>query len=133
MDGDDKRSAGAWSSTITSSGASLAFAHLERGAAFGRYLVLDHLGAGGMGVVYSAYDPELDRKLAVKILRHGAFADQSRLSREAKALARLQHPNVIAVYDVGTYDGRAFVAMELVEGMTLSAWIGERPRSWRET
>ena len=105
---------------------------LARGESFGRYLVLDRLGAGGMGVVYSAYDPDLDRKVAVKQLRLEVGADSSRLLREARAMARLQHPNVIAVYDVGTVAGRVFVAMELVEGTTLSGWLEERPRSWRE-
>jgi tetratricopeptide (TPR) repeat protein/predicted Ser/Thr protein kinase len=107
-------------------------ADLPRGAAFGRYLVLDLLGRGGMGVVYSGYDPDLDRKVAVKILRPEALSDQSRLIREARAMARLQHPHVAVVYDVGTVDGRAFVAMELVEGTTLSRWLDEQPRSWRE-
>ncbi len=105
---------------------------LPRGAAFGRYLVLERLGEGGMGVVYSAYDPELDRKVAVKIMRPEAVQSQLRLRREAQAMARLQHPNVIGVYDVGMVDGRAFVAMELVEGTTLANWLGDGGRSWHE-
>src|SRR3954470_6158419 len=104
---------------------------LPRGAAFGRYLVVDRLGHGGMGVVYAAYDPELDRKLAVKVLRPAAAADQ-RLLREARAMARLSHPNVIAVHDVGTVDGRIFVAMELVDGVTLADWLAEKQRAWRD-
>ncbi len=107
-------------------------ATLERGAAFGRYLVLDRLGSGGMGVVYSAYDPDLDRKVAVKILRPEALGQQSRLLREARAIARLQHANVIAVYDVGTCDGRAFITMELVEGTTLASWLEGTRHPWRQ-
>ena len=103
---------------------------LERGAALGRYLVLEQLGAGGMGIVYSAYDPELDRKVALKLLRPSLVADQTRLRREAQAMARLQHTNVVAVHDVGLYRDRMFVAMELVNGTTLSQWLKERPRSY---
>ena len=73
----------------------------------GRYLIVERLGAGGMGVVYSAYDPELDRRIAVKVLRlrPGRPADlgSERLLREAQAMARLSHPNVIAVHDVGRW------------------------------
>src|SRR5438128_276449 len=80
-------------------------APLERGSLFGRYVVIDVLGKGGMGVVYTAYDPELDRKVAVKLLQagnDGSHGDQAWLLREAQAMARLAHPNVIAVHDVGT-------------------------------
>jgi tetratricopeptide (TPR) repeat protein len=102
----------------------------------GRYQILDRLGEGGMGAVYSALDPELDRRIAVKVLHApgaglGATLGQARLLREAQAMARLQHPNVIAVYDVGTVDGSVFFAMEQVEGGTLRGWLTE-PRSWRE-
>jgi tetratricopeptide (TPR) repeat protein/predicted Ser/Thr protein kinase len=113
-------------------------APLGRGAALGRYLVLDVLGGGGMGVVYTAYDPELDRKLAIKLLRPSGSSDsdasigRTRLLREAQAMARLQHPNVIAVHDVGTFEDQVFIAMEHVEGTTLTAWLEETPRSWRE-
>src|SRR5205085_3319417 len=79
---------------------------LARGALVGRYVVLEPLGAGGMGLVYSAYDAELERKIALKILRPGTggTADElrSRVQREAQAVARLNHPNVTAVYQVGT-------------------------------
>src|SRR6185436_12954974 len=110
---------------------------LERGAMLGRYLVLHQLGEGGMGVVYSAYDPELDRKVAVKLISAGASEDlagdgQARLLREAQAMARVSHPNVIAVYDVGTLNNRVFVAMELVEGGTLKDWIRAKKRGTRE-
>ncbi len=99
-----------------------ALAPLRRGMTLGRYLVLDCVGAGGMGVVYTAYDPELDRKVAVKLLREGAQG-QARLLQEARAMARLSHPNVAAVYDVGTFEDRVFVAMELIPGQTLRAWL----------
>ncbi len=111
---------------------------LGRGVAVGRYVVLDRIGAGGMGVVYAAYDPELDRRVALKLLRPDRFggdAGRLRLLREAQALARLTHPNVVAVYDVGTFGDRVFVAMELVEGETLRQWLRAEPRSprpWRE-
>ena len=106
-----------------------------RGEALGRYVVLGRLGAGGMGVVYTAYDPELDRKVAVKLLRSGQHADgtsAARLLREAKAMARLTHPNVITVHDVGTLGAQVFVAMEFVAGPTLRAWQAPAPRGWRE-
>jgi eukaryotic-like serine/threonine-protein kinase len=108
---------------------------LDRGATVGRYRVLDRIGAGGMGVVYAAYDPELDRRVAVKLLRPDRFSSEAgrlRLLREAQALARLTHPNVVAVYDAGTFGGRVFVAMELVEGETLRQWLEAGSRSWRE-
>jgi tetratricopeptide (TPR) repeat protein/predicted Ser/Thr protein kinase len=109
---------------------------LARGAEVGRYVVLAKLGAGAMGVVFAAYDPELDRKVALKLLRgqldsssaqsHG----RTRLLREAQALARLSHPNVLAVYDVGTLEGRVWLAMEFIEGQTLTEWLRLQPR-WR--
>ncbi len=111
---------------------------LQRGDSVGRYVIVDTLGAGGMGVVYSAYDPELDRKIALKILRPGAGESvestgfRDRLRREAQAMARLRHPNVIKVYDVSTKPGELFVAMELVDGFTLGGWLRERRHSWRE-
>jgi len=100
--------------------------------------VLERIGGGGMGVVYGAYDPELDRKLAVKLLRAeatdttSASEGRTRLLREAQAMARLSHPNVIAVHDVGTLDDEVFVAMEFVDGTTLERWRSEKTRSVRE-
>jgi tetratricopeptide (TPR) repeat protein/tRNA A-37 threonylcarbamoyl transferase component Bud32 len=90
----------------------------------GRYLVLAELGAGAMGVVYSAYDPDLDRKLALKLLHEEEQrSDRTiRLLREAQALARVSHPNVIQVYDVGTFEDRVYIAMEYVDGISLKAW-----------
>jgi WD40 repeat protein len=98
----------------------------------GRYRVLKQVGEGGMGVVYAAYDNDLDRKIAVKLLgRARGPAAIDRLRREAQALARLSHPHVIAVHDVGEHDRRVFVAMEFV-GQTLREWSAEQKRSWRE-
>ncbi|HEX4406216.1 MAG TPA: serine/threonine-protein kinase, partial [Polyangia bacterium] len=107
---------------------------LSRGATIGRYVVLALVGRGGMGEVYAAYDPELDRKIALKIL-HGGGEDEAgraRMLREAKAIARLSHPNVVVVHDAGTIAERVFIAMEFVEGRTLAAWLKEKPRHWRE-
>jgi tetratricopeptide (TPR) repeat protein len=111
------------------------FTPLARGTAIGRYTVLELLGRGGMGEVYAAYDPELDRKIALKILHAGGGGDargRSRLLREAKAIAKLRHPNVVVVHDAGTIDDRVFLAMEHVDGLTLGAWLAERPRARAE-
>jgi tetratricopeptide (TPR) repeat protein len=113
-------------------------ASLPAGATVGRFVVLGLAGGGGMGLVYAAYDPELDRKVALKFLRPSASSAaeeqglSARLLREAQAMARLSHPNVLAVYDVGTYDDQVFVAMEYVEGQTLARWLRDRERPWRE-
>jgi len=99
-----------------------------------RYVVISELGAGAMGRVYLASDPELDRRVAIKLLRHvDAHGEHDvRLRREAQALARVAHPNVAAIYDVGELDDHLFLAMEYVPGGTLSAWLAKAPRSWRE-
>ncbi len=86
-----------------------------------RYRIVRRLGAGGMGVVYAARDPELDRDVAIKMLHRDAPA--ARLRREAQALARLSHPNVVVVYDVGEHAGQVYVAMALVDGMNLRQWL----------
>ena len=101
------------------------------GSVVDRYIVLDTLGAGAMGIVYAAYDPRLDRKIALKVLRD-EHRDDERLQREAQTLARLRHPNVVAVHDTGRCGERVFVAMELVAGMTLRQWLHNEHRSWRE-
>ncbi|HYV48658.1 MAG TPA: serine/threonine-protein kinase [Myxococcaceae bacterium] len=101
----------------------------------GRFAPLQRLGAGGMGIVYAAYDEQLERKVALKLLlSSGAERDpggQERLLREAQALARLSHPNVVTIYDVGVYEGRVFIAMEYVRGQTLRAWLDAAPRDLR--
>jgi WD40 repeat protein/predicted Ser/Thr protein kinase len=101
-----------------------------------RYVIQRVVGTGGMGLVYEAYDPELDRKVAVKLLRKldaaGADALRTRLLREAQSMARLTHPNVVAVYDVGAIDGQVFIVMELVQGSTLKRWLHEKKHSLSE-
>jgi eukaryotic-like serine/threonine-protein kinase len=98
-----------------------------------RFEIVGSLGDGGMGVVYEARDTLLDRRIALKLIRPDATSDKApaRLLREAQALARLKHPNVVTVFEVGTAGGNVFVAMELVEGGTLREWMRER-HSWRE-
>ena len=110
---------------------------LARAAAIGRYLVLGLVGKGAMGEVYAAYDPELDRKVAIKLLRvrgdQGSVTDgRTRLMREAQAIAKLSHPNVVTVYDVGTFQDQVFIAMQFVEGHTVGYWIHARSRDWPE-
>ncbi|RKH47595.1 serine/threonine-protein kinase [Corallococcus sicarius] len=107
---------------------------LARGSTVSRYVVRERIGAGAMGVVYAAEDPELGRQVALKVLRpegrqHAEL--QQRLQREAQALARLSHANVVTLYDVGTYADGIFLAMELVEGTTLAEWM-KAPHPWRE-
>jgi serine/threonine protein kinase/tetratricopeptide (TPR) repeat protein len=95
----------------------------------GRYVLLREIGRGAIGVVYAAYHEGLDRKLAIKVLnkqRAGRADLEARLRREARALAKLSHPNVVQVYDVGEYEGRVFVAMEFVEGQPLTDWMRQQ-------
>jgi eukaryotic-like serine/threonine-protein kinase len=110
---------------------------LERGTSVGRFVLLDVLGVGGMGAVYSAYDPQLDRRLAIKLLTTSGGPEASapahaRMLREAQAMARLSHPNVVNVFEVGEHAGSIFIAMEYVPGTTLKAWLREKPRTWRD-
>lgn len=99
----------------------------------GRYDILDSLGHGGMGVVYSAYDHELDRKVAIKVLLGQVDHDaELRFKREAQAMARLNHANVVTVHEVGEADGRVFIAMEFVRGESLADYC-HVPRPWQET
>jgi eukaryotic-like serine/threonine-protein kinase len=111
---------------------------LRRGAGIGRYVVIDTLGSGSMGVVHLAYDPELDRRVAIKLLRPSARVGtasvaRERIVREAQALAKLDHPNVVAVHDVGVLDDRVWIAMEYVDGGTLRVWLQAEARDWRTT
>ncbi len=108
--------------------------HESVGAMVGRYLVIGRLGEGGGGEVFRAYDPELDRKVAIKRLR--GSAEQARaIVHEARILAKLVHPNVVTVFDVGTDEGGAYLAMELVEGADLAHWLEQRRAAtdWRAT
>lgn len=111
--------------------------------ALDRYTLLRRLGQGTSGVVYLADDPKLHRKVAIKLLHprvaigEGNLEARARLLREAQALARSPHPNIVAVYDVGTYDTDAgecgvFIVMEYVEGPTLQTWLGAQKRSWHD-
>lgn len=97
----------------------------------GRYRILDEIGAGGMGQVFSAYDEELDRKVAIKVV-HGASTSaqaKGRLRREAQALGKLAHPNVVTVHEIGEHNGQVFIAMEFVRGETLRQWRLAEDRS----
>jgi len=112
---------------------------LPIGTSVDRYLVLERLGAGGAGVVFKAYDPELDRLVALKLVRTERRAGEAlrqarlRLLREAQALAQLAHPNVVSVHDVGTYREDVFLAMEYVAGVNLSQQRARGKASWRQT
>jgi predicted Ser/Thr protein kinase len=95
------------------------------GASLGRYRLERELGTGGMGVVHAAFDPDLERRIALKVLRVATpgLEAKDRLLREARAMARLAHPNVVTVHEVGTANGRDYVAMELIQGETLADWL----------
>src|SRR4051812_26450600 len=101
------------------------------GASLGRYRLERELGTGGMGVVHAAFDPDLERRIALKVLRVSGIGSgggaERRLLNEARAMARLVHPNVVTVHEVGSASGRDYIAMELVEGETLAEWL--RPRT----
>tara|TARA_R110002096_G_scaffold16898_11_gene58037 strand:+ start:6789 stop:10028 length:3240 start_codon:yes stop_codon:yes gene_type:complete len=114
--------------TVDAGGESEQFGSLCRGDTLGRYLVLDLLGQGAMGSVYAAYDNELDRKVALKVLRQSNW---SGLVREGRALASLTHPNIVTVHDLGSADSRSFIAMEFVDGTTLREWLTQS-RTWQE-
>ena len=107
---------------------------LQPGDRLGRYSIIKLLGKGAMGAVYEAQDPQLHRRVAIKVLRPDTRARggqeelQQRLLREAQAMARLSHPSVVAVHDVGAIEDRVFIAMERVEGVTLDRWLHEAPR-----
>ena len=102
-----------------------------------RFLILDKLGQGGMGTVYAAYDTLLDRKVAMKVVRPdrrtavGGVPPRERLLREAQAMARLRHPNVVAVLEVGELGDDVYLTLELIEGQTLKAWLRATRRPWR--
>jgi tRNA A-37 threonylcarbamoyl transferase component Bud32 len=103
------------------------------GSRAGRYEIRERIGAGAMGVVYEAFDPQLHRKLAVKFVvpQRDTPRARDRLLREAQALARVKHPNVVSVYDAGESGGQVFIAMDFVAGVTLAKWL-TRAHTWRE-
>ena len=101
----------------------------------GRYALLRVLGEGGMGVVYAAYDEELDRRVALKLIHPTLQGDsqiRARVLREAQALARVSSPHVVTIYETGEVDGQVFIAMEYVNGTTLTKWQSESTRSWHD-
>ncbi|MBX7080907.1 MAG: protein kinase [Nannocystaceae bacterium] len=107
----------------------------ERGSGprVGHYHLLDTVGEGGMGRVFLAYDPKLHRRVAIKLLKSDATGGSAaRLMREAQALAQVSHPNLVHVYEVGEQAGEVFVVMEYIRGETLTQWLAQRRRSWRE-
>lgn len=118
----------------TSPGAKQGEDTLSPGTVIGRYVLVSRLGAGGMGEVWAGYDPELDRRIALKLLLRHRRTERARLRllREAQALAKLSHPNVVAVFDVGTWRGQVWIAMEFVDGRTLGEWAAPRRHRWRE-
>ena len=103
----------------------------ETTAYVGRYTILRELGSGAAGEVFKAYDPELDRHVALKLLKDHTLISTERMRREARALARLNHPNVVPIYDVGQASDRTFIAMKLVAGGTLTNWLASEHRPWR--
>ncbi|HEX8794322.1 MAG TPA: serine/threonine-protein kinase [Polyangiaceae bacterium] len=106
---------------------------LPPGTLVGRYVVVQPIGEGAMGAVMLAYDTKLARSVALKLLRVEADSEEARvrMTREAQAMAQLSHPNVAAVYDVGTHEGNVYLTMEYLDGETMKSWLRE-PRSWRE-
>jgi len=109
---------------------------LPEGALVGRYVIASLLGQGGFGQVYEAFDLELERRVALKILRddrHATEQDEQRFRREAQSLAQIDHPNVVRVYDAGRHENRRYLTMELVDGASLRSWLDASPkRGWRE-
>lgn len=107
---------------------------MPAGTRVGRYVLGPSIGRGAMGVVYEAHDPELDRKIALKMMRSFSTENLSpdRLQSEARAMARIRHSNVVAVHDIGVHQGQLFIAMEFVEGSTLRDWLRRESRSARE-
>ena len=103
------------------------------GTMIGRFVVRGRLGGGGMGVVLAADDPDLGRRVAIKLVRAGDDRPtlRARLLREAQAMARIDHPHVVRVHEVGDHGPSLYIAMALIEGQTLTAWL-TTPRPWRE-
>ncbi len=119
--------------TLDGSVAAPAAGSLTVRSRIGRFVLLRQIGEGGMGVVFAAYDEDLDRKVAIKLLSKPKVSSQlQRTLQEARALARVSHPNVVSIYEVGQSDDRVYIAMEYVDGGTLSAWQTQQPRSWQQ-
>jgi eukaryotic-like serine/threonine-protein kinase len=100
------------------------------------YRIISSLGAGGMGEVFLAEDTKLDRKVAIRVLPSESVADKhskKRLLKEARAIAKVDHPNICAIYEVGEENGQSFIVMQYIEGQNLSARIKSRPLLLKET
>lgn len=114
------------------------FGSSARPAKIDRFTILDVVGSGGMGTVYAAHDPKLDRKVAIKVVRSAPSSSetsslaQARLVREARVLAQLTHPNVVTIHEWGVHDERVFVVMEFIAGVSLDQWLSASPRPWTE-
>jgi serine/threonine protein kinase len=122
-------------SNPVSDGSAGASAGLASGHRFGGYEVIDRIGAGGMGEVWRAWDPSLEREVALKVLPATMTADdtaRARLLREARMASKLNHPNVCTIYEVGDAEGQAYIAMELVSGDPLSARVADGPMELEE-
>jgi len=108
------------------------------GQSLGRYHILEQLGEGGMATVYKAYDTRLERDVAVKLIRKSAFSEEvlermlRRFDREAKALAKLTHPNIVSIIDYGEFEGSPYLIMPYLPGGTLKQHLG-KPISWQES
>ncbi len=108
------------------------FGRVEEAPTIGRFVVLRQLGAGAMGTVFAAYDEDLERKVAVKVLSSPTKgSSRERLLREAKSMARLRHPNIVQVYEVGEHNDELYIAMEFVDGESLGSWQSEKERPWK--
>jgi serine/threonine protein kinase len=105
---------------------------LAPGTTIDRYVVIEKVGQGGMGVVYSAYDHVLDRRVALKLVTSHSADASAVLLAEARAMAQLSHPAIVAVHDVGEIHGQTFLAMPFVAGSTLRAWQAKEGRSWQD-
>ncbi len=101
---------------------------IRHGSQIGRFVVVGELGSGGMGIVYAAHDRELDRQVALKVLRAAAATEEERMRmlREGQAMARVTHPNVITVYEVGVEGSLVFLAQELLDAGTLGQWLAKK-------
>ena len=107
---------------------------LARGSSVGRFVILEVLGRGAYGTVHTAYDPQLDRRLALKVLDAWSLDEPEQLAlvqHEARGMARVNHPNVVSIHDAGVVGGVPFVAMEFVAGVSLAKWL-EMPRTEQE-
>jgi len=110
---------------------------ITRGDTVGPYVILERLGSGGMGVVYAAYEPKLDRKVALKLVRPRGRPERwavlrQQLLHEAQAMTQFSHPNIVGILGTGEHEEHFYLAMELVDGGTARSWLRAEPRTWRE-